>query len=297
MRDAPEALKTFLLSSNVAWRADLITLTLKDSTVMRLTTADLNLTVGGQTYLAGGGESPVAPMVRRSLVRQSAGLEVDTLDLDLVGPFSIGGVPLGVLAARGYFDRARVRIDHLIGPTPGDVSLGPIPAWFEGRVSGVEPGGISVHLRLKDERAALNVPLPKTIMQVRCNNVLFDVGCGLSREERTDTGVVAAVTDSTAIEIGGGTVHLGTAHYYDLGCILFTSGPLTGRRAGVAADGWTYPPALKLAMPLEGLPNVGDTISIIPGCDRARATCDERFSNLAHFRGFNRLPRPESGRL
>src|SRR5438105_2528919 len=72
------------------------------------------------------------------------------------------GPTLALLAANGLFDEARLQIDHLIGAYPGDVSLGPIMAWYEGRIAGVEPSTQEVKVTARTDIETLStVYLPK----------------------------------------------------------------------------------------------------------------------------------------
>lgn len=293
MRTAPGALKTYLdAGGNTTLRADLVALTLVDgSTIYRWTTWDRDLVVGGQTYRTVG---TLGPLVRRGRYSQSARLSVDTLDLSLIGgAFTIGGLSLGLSAIRGYFDGARVQIDHLIMPAPGDVSLGPISSFFEGRVASVEPRGPDLSLRVKSELEALNVMLPKFLLQPSCGNTVFDVNCGLVKATYTTAATVSGST-SAAITTATAGITGKAAHYYQLGVITFTSGVLSGQTFAVAES---IAGALTLALPLATLPSNGDTFSAVPGCDRKRATCATKWaaSNLAQFRGYPHIPAAEGG--
>jgi uncharacterized phage protein (TIGR02218 family) len=294
MRAAPAAAATYLAANNVTARADLWTITLVDgTTVYRWTSYDADLTVGGNTYLSAGAS---APLVRRGPYRQSIGLEIDTLDLTINGQgFTIGGKALGLLGIQGYFDGARVRLDHLIMPTPGDVSLGAISSFFAGRVAGVEPRGVDLLVRLKSELETLNVMLPRFTIQPSCGNAVFDANCGLVRATWTDAAQVSASTTTTIATTSATPVAHGSG-WYDLGVVTFTSGLLAGRRFSVASSAVASSTlTLTLAMPLTSLPTGGDTFTITTGCDRTRSTCVTKYSNLSRWRGYPHVPSPESG--
>jgi len=292
VRTAPAGLQAWLAANNVTHRADLFTLTLVDgTTVYRWTTWPSDLVVSAQTYLSAG--AGTAPMVKRGPYSCRGGLAIDTLDLEINGNgYTIGGLSLPLLALRGYFDGARLKVDHLIMPTPGDVTTyGPIASFFEGRVSGVEPVGPRVRLRLKSELEALNVMLPKFLLQPSCANVVYDTNCALVKATYTDAatatgGTTTTVTTATAAVTGK------AANYYVLGVVRFTSGALIGLRRSVSvSSGGT----ITLALPLPSAPVAAVTFDIFPGCDRTSATCNTRFSNLSRFRGFPHIPSQESG--
>lgn len=82
------------------------------------------------------------------------------------------------------------------------------------------------------------------------------------------------------------------AGWFDMGVIQFTSGPLAGVTRNIKAwDGST----LTLSLPLPGLP-AGCGFTVVPGCDKTKATCQVKFQNLARFRGCPYVPKPEAVR-
>ena len=79
--------------------------------------------------------------------------------------------------------------------------------------------------------------------------------------------------------------------YFDQGTIQFTSGPNAGQIRTIRSQvGGVITVVLGLLEP----PNDGDTFIAYPGCDRTRATCSAKFSNLLRHRGFKDVPIPET---
>jgi hypothetical protein len=80
--------------------------------------------------------------------------------------------------------------------------------------------------------------------------------------------------------------------YFALGVILFTSGVLTGvsRLVSVYLAGGT----LSVVPALPQAPGIGDSFTILPGCDKSVATCGQKFSNLINFGGTPYVPQPEA---
>ena len=283
----------FLASGvRIAHRADLFTLTLADgSTTYRWCTWPTDLTVSGTTWT--GARFGAAPIVRRGAYKQGARLSVDTLDLTLEGSgFLISGLTMGAQAVAGYFDGARVKVDHLIMPTPGDVSLGVIPSMFEGRVSSVEPKGTDLVMRLKSELEALNKIVPRFLVTPSCTNAVYDANCTLSKAAFTLAGTVSAAS-TTQITTATALLTAKAAGYFTLGLISVTHAGLTYKRAISAWSGTVF----TLQTPLPVAPTAGDAISVYPGCDKKRATCADatKFNNLTHYRGYPHIPTPEAG--
>lgn len=297
MRIAAGALKTWLDAGNtVSFRADLYTLTLIDATVYRWTSWERNLVVSGNTFLASIGGA--APLVKRGLYRQKTGLAVDTLDVTLnANGFTIGGKALGLQATQGIFDGARLKVDHLIMPSPGDVSLGPIASWFEGRIASVDPMGPQVVLRVKSELEALNIALPRFMLAPSCGNIVYDTNCGLARASFTIAGTASGTLTTTQVQSTTAGIIAKATGYFNLGVLAFTSGANNGVRRAVTAHTLSGGTAIiTLALPLLTAPAASDTFTVYPGCARTTTDCINKFSNIARHRGYPLVPRGETGR-
>lgn len=290
MRAASDMLRSLLASSETFDIADLYDVELRSGETVRWTSYDMNLTVGEATYLAS--VWPCGPILKRGQTRIVAGLEVDTLDVTIgsAGAVNLGGVPITRAALDGALDGARLRLSRVFMPTPGDTSPGSL-LLFEGRVAGVDPSSTEVKLAIKSELERLNVKVPLNLFARQCSHAVYDRGCALARSEFTDTGTVAA---------GAGAGSFGTDltqadDWYTLGVIAFTSGQNVGARRAIRAYAQTGG-AVSLSVPLVYVPAEGDAFAVYPGCDKRKATCEEKFDNLVHFRGFPYVPRPERAR-
>jgi uncharacterized phage protein (TIGR02218 family) len=300
MRAYGGTLKTFLdgLTGDAkCWRADLVTVTLRDLTVYHWTTADIDLSIvegiSPVLYYASGGGS--APVVHRGPYRQSANLSIDVIDVSLGGPFTIGGKRLGQLAVEGYFDGASVVIHHLMGAYPGDISQGYIGSWFSGPVMTAEPAGTSCILRCSSGLTRFNANLPKFTTSAQCGNALYDVNCKVAKGTyekigTVDSGTLMTIRTSTADLLAKPT------GYYDQGALEFSTGPISGTMKTIATwVNYTTYGVITIAMPFTTMPNNGNSFLIWAGCDRSFYACDNTFHNLARFRGFPLVPEPEAG--
>ena len=250
------------------------------------TTWDVTLTVGDHTYLTN-------LHIQRGPVTQKAGVEVQTLDLDVTpqsdgDAITIGGVPFLQAVRLGYLDGCRVTMSKLFMAMPGDLSAAPVP-WFQGRVGTAECGRFSARVTVDSDVALLNVAMPRNLIQTGCAYRLFDAGCALNPATYQVAGAVVSVAGDAASM----TTDLSAAsNWFTLGRVAFTSGALNGLSFAVKthlnASGAI---TLMSAPPLPPAP--GDTFHIWPGCDKTRNTCETKFSNLAHFRGFPYVPIPE----
>lgn len=75
--------------------------------------------------------------------------------------------------------------------------------------------------------------------------------------------------------------------YFDFGLITFTSGANNGRSMEVKSY---VPGQITLQLPMPYDVAVGDTYTIVAGCDKSRDTCRDRFNNIANMRAFPFLP-------
>lgn len=290
------------------------------SLTLYFTTWDVPLTVGGHTYLN-------TMLIKRGAVTQKAGVEVQTLDLELVpqvdaiveatpetlswdetsttfdtsltlwdegtaqqsGGVYVSGIPFLQACRLGFLDSCRITMSKLFMATPGDVSAGAVP-WFQGRVSSVEAGRFTARVQVESDLALLNIAMPRNLIQTGCTHRLFDAGCTLNASTWTVAGTIASVsTDRTYITSG-----LTQANgWFDLGVLTFNSGPLAGVARSVKASlNASGKVTFMQQLPLD--PVVGSTFSITPGCDKLQATCSGKFNNLSHFRGYPYVPVPET---
>jgi hypothetical protein len=165
------------LQTNTAFRmADLFTITLKNTTVLRYTTWDSNLVVNGNTFLTG------PPNFQRTAIEETIGMDVATIELDITASSTnlLPGttVPFLQAIAMGFFDGAAFRIDRLFMDTTGN-QIGTVIR-FSGFVGPAdEIGRTHAKLTVNSGTQLLQMQLPSVIMQPGCTNTLFDAGCGL----------------------------------------------------------------------------------------------------------------------
>lgn len=278
MKSVSTAFRNILFGGGPLLRADLLTITTASGVVYRFTSADIDLTVGANTYSHSLKWSRLG-------TTQAIGTTPDQIDIELYddGVLQFFGAPLMTAVAAGIFTNAIVQIDKLVLSSWTDTSPG-ICGWFLGYVSTPKSLGGVATLSVKSMVGKLGIAMPKTIIQPQCNNAFGDGGCGFN---------VATVTFSATCT--GGTQLQPTAsgltdHQFDLGKIKF----ITGANAGVTrsirynAGGVIY-----LAYPLPNVPANGDTFNIQQGCLRTQAACNT-YNNLPKFKGAPYVPQPET---
>ena len=74
------------------------------------------------------------------------------------------------------------------------------------------------------------------------------------------------------------------------GLLTWTSGQWNGEHVRVRRHVKADTSVTLNLMAGAGVPGVGDTFSVVAGCEKSFATCRTRFGNALNFRGFPHLP-------
>lgn len=286
MKPASTALQA-LLASRSFWVADLYTFTLVDGTVLRYCGGDQGVTAGGNFFPAGAETGPYFDRTgSRAKCHWKRGLEVDTLAFDVLpGSSTVEGLPFLTAVRQGVFDGAEVQLERAFMPSFGDTSAGTV-VLFVGRVAEVLAGRTLATFTINSHLELLNQNLPRNLYQAGCVNTLYDGACGLSRAAFQVSGTASAGSTANVVLA---TLANPTGDF-DHGSLTFTSGVNAGLSRTVSAYAQGSPGTLALMMTFPAAPAAGDTFTVVPGCDKAMATCQNRFANLANFRGFPFVP-------
>jgi len=251
------------------------------------TSFDQTITWNGITYLATG------PLIERDRVRTVLGVEVDSLSMRVYAnsTMQINGVPFLVACIKGFLDGARVNLDRLYlqqDLTPvGTVNM------FQGRLSPAKVSRTMAELEIRSDLELLNITMPRNLYQAGCQHTLYNAGCGLSRVAFSASASVASGSTTSSI-IKSGAMGSKASGYWDLGGILFTTGPNANvMRTIKSFDGSN---TLSLVNPLPYAPTVGDQFVVYAGCDKTMSTCTSKFNNVVNFKGFPYIPQPETMR-
>lgn len=273
-----------LLESNQFVIAELYTITTMQGNEYRYTNYDYSLIVDGKSYLNNG------PIIERDSLSYKIGIELDSLSVtvSINDDVMLGSLPFLQAVHNGQLDGARFRLERVfMDPKhPFDTSAGTIKL-FDGLI--VEPDFTRNQLQfsVKSDLDVLSVQMPRDLYQPSCKNTLFDMRCGLIREEHA---VLASVDQDSSLS----RIVCNIAKpqgYFTQGVVEFTAGLNAGikRTIRLHENG-----SLLLTLPLTQMPEVGETIKVYPGCDKTMDTCSIRFNNLERFRGEPFVPVPET---
>lgn len=246
------------------WKA-----TLTNGSIYGFTNCSFDLTISGVVYKASTGYTPTN-------IISTERLSVD--NLEMMGMLTVSSIAENDLKA-GLWDFAEIEIFQVNYSDLTQGILSPIRGWL-----GEVRNGKTVFTA---EFRSLSQKLQQTIGELlspSCRATLGDNRCKKVLTAFTFAGTVETVisnrqfTDSALTQADD---------YFEYGIITWTSGLNTGLSMEVK----TYAVAsviLQLVMPYAI--QVGDTYSIVAGCDKKIETCRDKFDNVPNFRGEPYVP-------
>jgi len=270
MKTASIALKAHLAGEVTTictcWR-----ITRRDGTAFRFTDHDVDLVVDGETYVAAVGYT-------RTAIAANADMSVDNMDVN--GIFDDASITESDLRS-GLFDGAEVRVFlvNWVNPAQGTMAL------RRGRLGDVlvTPSGV-----FQSQLMGFGQVLQQTVGDLftpSCRADLGDGKCGIDLDAGgwRKIATVASVTDARTFAIAVTEPRAVDGWFVD-GVVSFTSGANAGRSMEVKA--WTQGTAIvTLFLPMQAPIQVGDTLTLYPGCRKTTADCRDKFANIVNFRG------------
>jgi len=288
MKVAPSAVISALQNSRELAFADCFTITLADGTVARYTNAQYNVSIpqpGNPAFIFVAGDI----LVDGLKLKQTCGVDIDeqSIDISFKPSSTIAGLPWPIAVREGRFDGATMERQRAVLAAPGGAVIGGAAIIvFHGLVATVDNiGRLSCKMTVKSMLNKLAVDMPRDIWQPCCLNTLYDGLCTLSKSANSASSAVGASPTLGFIPWPGSS-----ADIFDQGTITFESGANVGVSRTVQLSTSS---GLTLSRPLDYLPVEGDSFVVYKGCDKTLATCQNRFNNLANFRGFPFVPPPE----
>jgi uncharacterized phage protein (TIGR02218 family) len=296
---APYTLEQFmaLLNGPVFYMADLYTITpLWGMPAAPPEAASLYYTSAGRSISTGleGGPGPWTPfLISRSGTKVTRGLEVDELDLTINPKPTdlINGVAwLTAAALNGQLDGAAVRVQRAFFAAPTDtIPMGRITL-FVGNIADGDYSATECRLKVKSWIEVLNRSWPRNLYQSGCLLNLYSTDCGVVQATYTVTDTAEAGSLPSNIKV----TRAEDTGYFARGVIACTSGANAGQRRTVKHYIKGTPGQIRVANPFLSAWAVGDGFTLYPGCNKSKATCADKFNNLANFRGTPYVPVPET---
>jgi uncharacterized phage protein (TIGR02218 family) len=166
--------------------------------------------------------------------------------------------------------------------------------YWKGRIAGFKANGQEVTFDCESVFTSMRRTGNRAMYSVQCRHALYGTSCGV---DKADYGISATVTSVNEIEIG---LTLGTppsdsdletdsngdavvtGQYFIGGMMEYN-----GLFRFITNQGEDFVRLWREMPDLE----VGNTVTVYPGCNRSLSTCKDKFSNVINYGGFPWLPK------
>lgn len=278
MRVISSALKAGIASGKIA---NIIKLTLKDGSVHGYTDFQLPLTVAGVTYNPAPGLQKINMVLTNNAEVSNQEFSAAWLD-----------IPEGGIES-GSYDEAMIEVAWF--PWENNGTSNEKVVTFTGTLGTISwtEDGFQADVQSQMRNLSVNIGTPVT---AACSHQLFDqfgaqtIGaCTLNKATYTFTSAVTSI--QTAKSKFTATSLTQAANYFTNGVLKFTSGNNSGLSVEIKQH--DVGGVLTLFLPTAFQFVVGDTFTIIAGCDKTMATCQTKFNNFVNFGGYPHI-KPEA---
>jgi len=253
-----------VIPSAYCWKLEL-----EDGTVMGFTNHDQDLAFDGLTYEAATGFSPTA-------VDDTADMSVDNLDVE--GMLSSDKITADDISA-GRYDFAKITI-YLVNWQ--DLSQ-PKHIIRRGTIGQITHTAIGFTAEVRGMLEAYQ-QTGGEVYQKLCRAQLGDHECKVTMADKSAAGMITKVLHGSMFE----TNVIAVANAYDYGVLTFTNGKNTNAQVEIQTQ--TASGTITLYLPAPYYLAVGDTFSMVMGCDKNFSTCQTKYNNRFNFRGEPYVP-------
>ncbi|MGF1549187.1 MAG: DUF2163 domain-containing protein [Sphingomonadaceae bacterium] len=256
-------LKKPLTSAAICWRLER-----RDGIALGFTGHDRDLYLDGLVHRAAPGMLP-------SAISLSDGF--DPGGLDVAGALTSDAISEADLAA-GRWDGAALSIFMTDWETGAETLF-----LARGELGEIAYSGAGFEAELRASAAALERPVTEQTSP-ECRASLGDERCRVDMAARTIFTHVAAVVAEDVVEVAEAS---GQANAHAYGRLRWLTGPNSGLASPLIASAGNR---LTLREPPHYAASPGELVEVMEGCDKAFATCRDRFANGDNFRGEPHLP-------
>jgi hypothetical protein len=273
--------------------------------VWRYATSDADVVLDGLTYKA-------STLTRSAIHRnQSSGKTSLTITMATGTPFVSEWLVVDPLDALGTTALTLLRVHLADDGSVVSASSDQRVTAFVGTVAGVTLDGAASTVECEGLESILAQSIPRVAIARTCPWSVYGRRCGLNPVSFQRPGTIASVgvatfgggsdrlgllggTPAVTLTMSGGSPVLTTLaadpHHFDGGVLVWVDGTRTVRVHIASADLSLWPTVTALIHTPMPSVAVGAAINVWPGCLKTLNECNLRFSNLAHFGGFPRLP-------
>ena len=242
----------------------------RGATVWRYTDQDADVTDSGVTYRA----AAIAHGDYQKTDESAAGETTVTVseetpivaDLDAIG---MDGVPI----------TCTIRQTHALVGTPSTAVR------FKGRVTQRKIGNGSCEFTVASLAALFERPLLRVLHSPTCQWTVYGPGCGVDPGPFTTTGCVVSAISGQTLTVADAALQ--ADDYYTAGYVTVETGSAAGEKVFIQTHTGS---SLACLTRLPAGLTTSDTVAITAGRDGLEETCRTKFSNIAYFLGFARMP-------
>ena len=257
------------LAGELTTLANMWKITRKDGVVMGFTDHDSNLTYDSLQYEASTGMTPTA-------IATKSDFSVDNLDVDgILDSLKISEQDI----LEGKYDFAELEVFTV---NYEDLSQGKMiqrVGWL-GEVT-LNKGQFVAEVRGLNQKLLQNIG---NVYTPSCRALLGDSKCKVNLADFTSSGSVTTVSNKQKFSSSDLSQN---PSYFSGGEILWNSGNNSGLKMEVKEF---RNEEVVLALPMPKAISIGDSFSIVAGCDKSESACKNKFSNIINFRGFPKVP-------
>lgn len=248
----------------------------------RYTSAPVATVFNGDTF------DPIG--VIRQGIEQGTDFAGETLDVQL------GEHELVVDAFRGapYGVPFYLRVYREHPSSPSDTTV----AIWEGEVTDLKVAEGIATFTVQTARQSVNRTIPRYTHQSICNHQLYGSLCKAVRATYEVSDVVTDMGMAQFMWIAAPAVGAEAAGYWKGGVVTWVNAAGKIRKRFIMDDD-VATNKVYLLSPMPSDFTVGETVELVPGCDRKYATCRDKFANTENFGGFpwSKIRDPHKGVL
>lgn len=175
-------------------------------------------------------------------------------------------------------------VESVITLTIFEVDGTDVATSWKGRVSAVKPNTSDLTISFESIFTSLRRPGLRARYLRNCRFSLYRRGCKLDKAGFAVPGTVTAISGLNVTCAAAAAFADG---YFTTGMIQAPDGTL---RFITAHAGSTLTLMRRIPSLEEALVGGSQSVTIYPGCDRSRTTCDGKFHNLLNYGGFDWIP-------
>lgn len=248
-------------------------ITRRDGVSFYFTDHDDDLVVSGNTYISAVG-------YQRTALSADPSLAID--NMEVTGIFDSETLVADDLRA-GMFDFSEV---HIFQVNWSDLTQGimRLRRGYLGEITGLPSGIFQGELRGLVQRLTTKVG---EVYSAECRADLGDARCKVILTSFTFAATVASVTDTRIFALTIGSPP--TDGYLDGGVLNWATGDNSGRSMEIKT--WIQSGgAITLFVPMPRPVQIGDTCTVVAGCNKTLVHCRDKFNNVVNRRAEDYIP-------